>query len=138
MSKLYVPPNEYRLIKPLIDLAEIVREKIKKEEGKEVSKYRITKVLEPLFDLVSGGEASLVVGEMMKILVADFGLSEEERMKTSAVVSSLVEQIMIIRRRRSPTYTHNLIKRMRDLFEMYVRGYVAINFEMYSGGGEKR
>jgi len=135
---LYVPPNEYRLIKPLIDLAEIVREKIKKEEGKEVSKYRITKVLEPLFDLVSGGEASLVVGEMMKILVADFGLSEEERMKTSAVVSSLVEQIMIIRRRRSPTYTHNLIKRMRDLFEMYVRGYVAINFEMYSGGGEKR
>ena len=138
MSKLYVPPNEYRLIKPLIDLAEIVREKIKKEEEKEVSKYRITKVLEPLFDLVSGSEASLAVGEMIKILVTDFGLSEEEKAKASAVVSSLVEQIMIIRRRRSPTYTHNLIKRMRDLFEMYVRGYVVVSFEMYSGGGEKR
>jgi len=138
LSKLYVPPNEYRLIKPLIDLAEIIREKIKKREEKEVSRYRITKVLEPLFDLVSGGEASLVVGEMIKILVADLGLSEEEKTKASAVISSLVEQIISIRRRRSPTYTYNLIKRMRDLFEMYVRGYVAVSFEMYSGGGEKR
>ncbi len=138
MSKLYVPPNEYRLIKPLIDLAEIIREKIKKREEKEVSRYRITKVLEPLFDLVSGGEASLVVGEMIKILVADLGLSEEEKTKASAVISSLVEQIISIRRRRSPIYTYNLIKRMRDLFEMYVRGYVAVSFEMYSGGGEKR
>jgi len=138
MSKLYVPPNEYRLIKPLIDLAEIVRKKIEEREERDISKYRITKALEPLFDLVSGGEASLAVGEMMKILVADFGLSEEERTKASTVISSLVEQIMIIRRRRSPTYTHNLIKRMRDLFEMYVRGYVAVSFEMYSGGGEKR
>ena len=119
MSRLYVPPNEYRLIKPLIDLAEIVREKIKKEEEKEVSKYRITKVLEPLFDLVSGSETSLAVGEMIKILVTDFGLSEEEKTKASAVVSSLVEQIMIIRRTKSPTYTYNLIRRMRDLFEMY-------------------
>jgi transcription initiation factor TFIIIB Brf1 subunit/transcription initiation factor TFIIB len=138
LSKLYVPPNEYRLIKPLIDLAEIIREKIKKREEKEVSRYRITKVLEPLFDLVSGGEASLVVGEMIKILVADLGLSEEEKTKASAVISSLVEQIISIRRRRSPTYTYNLIKRMRDLFEMYVRGYVAVSFEMYSGRGEKR
>ena len=138
MSKLYVSPNEYRLIKPLIDLAEIVRKKIEGREERDISKYRITKVLEPLFDLVSGGEASLAVGEMIKILVADFGLSEEEKTKASAVVSSLVEQIMIIRRRRSPTYTHNLIKRMRDLFEMYVRGYVSVSFEMYSGGGEKR
>jgi transcription initiation factor TFIIIB Brf1 subunit/transcription initiation factor TFIIB len=138
LSKLYVPPNEYRLIKPLIDLAEIIREKIKKREEKEVSRYRITKVLEPLFDLVSGGEASLVVGEMIKILVADLGLSEEEKTKASAVISSLVEQIISIRRRRSPIYTYNLIKRMRDLFEMYVRGYVAVSFEMYSGGGEKR
>ena len=137
MNKLYVPPSEYRLIKPLIDLAEIIREKIKRQEEEKISKYRITKALEPLFDLVSGGEALLVVGEMMKILVADFGLSEEEKMKASVVVSSLVEQIMIIRRRRSPTYTHNLIKRMRDLFEMYVRGYVTVSFEMYSGG-EKR
>jgi hypothetical protein len=138
MSKLYVPPNEYRLIKPLIDLAEIVRKKIEGREERDISKYRITKVLEPLFDLASGGEASLAVGEMMKILVSDFGLSEEEKTKVSAVVSSLVEQIMIIRGRKSPTYTHNLIKRMRDLFEMYVRGYVVVSFEMYSGGGEKR
>jgi hypothetical protein len=138
VNKLYVSPSEYRLIKPLIDLAEIVREKIKRQEEEKISKYRITKALEPLFDLVSGGEASLVVGEMIKILVADFSLSEEEKTKASAVVSSLVEQIMIIRRRKSPTYTHNLIKRMRDLFEMYVRGYVTVSFEMYSGGGEKR
>jgi hypothetical protein len=137
MSKLYVPPNEYKLIKPLIDLAEIVRKKIEEREERDISKYRITKVLEPLFDLVSGSEASLAIGEMMKILVADFVLSEEEKAKTSAVISSLVEQIMIIRRRRSPTYTYNLIKRMRDLFEMYVRGYVTVSFEMYSRGGEK-
>jgi F0F1-type ATP synthase alpha subunit len=135
--KLQVPPSEWRIIKPLLDIASFERSKIKDIEGR-ISKHKIAKIFKVMEDFVSGKELeSTAHAEVIGILADEFGFSNnEEKEKINVAVANLLDELARIKR-RDPVRAWYLVRAFRKLIVEVVLGNITVEYAMFESIGKE-
>jgi len=124
--EIAVSPPEYRVVKPVVELAEYIKRKVGGRLG-EVSDHEITKIFPFLEDLAAGKELeTTAIARIMAQLERSFGFeSDEERAEVEKTVVDLVETVWA-HRRRDPVGVFKLLRGLRQLLIGLVRGWITM------------
>jgi len=127
---IYVTPFEYGIIKPIKDIADYMRRRLK-GEVEEVSDHHIARIFPVLEDLARGEELkTTAIAKIMTLLERHFGFgSEEEKNEVGKAVATLVDKVVMLRA-VDPVRVFKLLRSLRLLLIGFVRGRIVLPVSM--------
>jgi len=127
---IYVTPFEYGIIKPIKDIADYMRNRLK-ERVEEVSDHHIARIFPVLEDLARDEELkTTAIAKIMALLERHFGFSsEEEKNEVGKAVAALVDKVVMLRV-VDPVGVFKLLRSLRLLLIGFVRGRIVLPISM--------
>lgn len=117
-----ISPVEREYAYPLIEIAKYIR----RHAGAKPSKHHITRLYDPLVELVQTGHTATAVAKIMNLFSRHYGFYNKE--EKDRVLTSVTDLVMYVSKEAevSPSTVHQLLRNMRDFLYALVTGIVPL------------